>query len=405
MVNFSKTIRQEQQLKIGKLLVTLFIFSLLNTGLFVAPAWANDVNCGAQVNQSLDTCLNLTGMQVNLEGTITASSFGFSICFTAEQKQIQYTNLDWSWSVTGPTGVVKAGGKAAGVGLINGPSCGYGNIESVTVDGLTSGTNYTVAVSATNRGSSLSGSGSFTTANSVGGTGSSSVARPEYKHGGIAVVDSTGKVYGVFVGDLDYYADGTKTTTVEYMGCPIGCRMIPQTKADPTTGNVSGMISQPDRIVTVDESRTFTVTQTTPSQVTQTQQVTEAVTVSISVPSNSSSFTIADTASGSINLNPVISPTAQISISAVTIKDDSISDDSVLDDSRALSGTINYVGDDTSASISESEKQRTESLSISGNKTEQEVLSIIESKPELVEINRWSSMVTGSLRTIRYQFR
>ncbi|MEY3568421.1 MAG: hypothetical protein RL587_861, partial [Actinomycetota bacterium] len=78
MVNFSKTIRQEQQLKIGKLLVTLFIFSLLNTGLFVAPAWANDVNCGAQVNQSLDTCLNLTGMQVNLEGTITASSFGFS---------------------------------------------------------------------------------------------------------------------------------------------------------------------------------------------------------------------------------------------------------------------------------------------------------------------------------------
>ena len=181
--------------------------------------------------------------------------------------------------------------------------------------------------------------------------------------------------------------------------------MIPQTKADPTTGNVSGMISQPDRIVTVDESRTFTVTQTTPSQVTQTQQVTQAVTVSISVPSNSSSFTIADTASGSINLNPVISPTAQISISAVTIKDDSISDDSVLDDSRALSGTINYVGDDTSASISESEKQRTESLSISGNKTEQEVLSIIESKPELVEINRWSSMVIGSLRTIRYQFR
>jgi len=63
------------------------------------------------------------------------------------------------------------------------------------------------------------------------------------------------------------------------------------------------------------------------------------------------------------------------------------------------------VGDDTGASISESEKQRTESLSISGNKTEQEVLSIIESKPELVEINRWSSMVIASLRTIRYQFR
>ena len=84
--------------------------------------------------------------------------------------------------------------------------------------------------------------------------------------GGWAVIDSAGKVYGVVV--CDEAVCGTSGSwhgvmPVEYMGCPIGCRLVLQTSADPQTGNVAGWRSQEGIDVIYDSSsNTFSVQQT-----------------------------------------------------------------------------------------------------------------------------------------------
>ena len=84
--------------------------------------------------------------------------------------------------------------------------------------------------------------------------------------GGWAVIDSAGKVYGVVV--CDNAVCGTSGSwggvmPVEYMGCPIGCRLVLQTSADPQTGNVAGWRSQEGTDVIYDSSsNTFSVQQT-----------------------------------------------------------------------------------------------------------------------------------------------
>ena len=57
--------------------------------------------------------------------------------------------------------------------------------------------------------------------------------------GGYAVVHQDGHVCGVIVGNgPDPYGNGS-TMPVEYMGCPVGSRIIFQTKPSPS-GNVAG---------------------------------------------------------------------------------------------------------------------------------------------------------------------
>jgi hypothetical protein len=55
---------------------------------------------------------------------------------------------------------------------------------------------------------------------------------------GYAVVHPTGYVCGVIVGG-SYFAGNDKTMTSEYMGCPVGSKIISQTNASPE-GNVAG---------------------------------------------------------------------------------------------------------------------------------------------------------------------
>jgi len=88
--------------------------------------------------------------------------------------------------------------------------------------------------------------------------------------GGWAVIDSAGKVYGVIV--CDNAVCGTSGSwggvmPVEYMGCPIGCRLVLQTSADPQTGNVAGWRSQEGTdVIYNSSSNTFSVQQTNQSQ-------------------------------------------------------------------------------------------------------------------------------------------
>jgi hypothetical protein len=83
--------------------------------------------------------------------------------------------------------------------------------------------------------------------------------------GGWAVIDSSGKVYGVIV--CDNSVCGTSGSwggvmPVEYMGCPAGCRLVLQTSADPQTGNVAGWRSQEGTDVVYNErTNTFAVQQ------------------------------------------------------------------------------------------------------------------------------------------------
>ena len=56
--------------------------------------------------------------------------------------------------------------------------------------------------------------------------------------GGYAVIHPDGHVCGVIVGN-DYFSGNDRVMSSEYMGCPVGSRIIFQTKPSPT-GNVAG---------------------------------------------------------------------------------------------------------------------------------------------------------------------
>ena len=90
--------------------------------------------------------------------------------------------------------------------------------------------------------------------------------------GGWAVIDASGKVYGVVVCDNSVCGVNGSwggVMPVEYMGCPVGCRLVLQTSADPQTGNVAGWRSQEGTdVIYNSQTNTFAVqqeNQTTPS--------------------------------------------------------------------------------------------------------------------------------------------
>jgi hypothetical protein len=83
--------------------------------------------------------------------------------------------------------------------------------------------------------------------------------------GGWAVIDSSGKVYGVVVCDNSVCGVNGSwggVMPVEYMGCPAGCRLVLQTSADPQTGNVAGWRSQEGtEVIYNSQTNTFAVQQ------------------------------------------------------------------------------------------------------------------------------------------------
>ena len=60
--------------------------------------------------------------------------------------------------------------------------------------------------------------------------------------GGFAIVDSNGIVYDVVIAKVSDFGNNDKMLQQEYMGCPIGCRVIWQTQAD-SNGSVNRYIS------------------------------------------------------------------------------------------------------------------------------------------------------------------
>ena len=103
--------------------------------------------------------------------------------------------------------------------------------------------------------------------------------------GGFAVVHPDGHVCGVIVGRIAYFGGNDRTMTSEFMGCPIGARIILQTRQS-ETGNVAGTHGDGTNgtpLVTYeDTSRTFTVsntsaTSTTPVKTTVTLLIKDGV--------------------------------------------------------------------------------------------------------------------------------
>jgi len=96
---------------------------------------------------------------------------------------------------------------------------------------------------------------------------SSSMSPSSAELGGYAVVHPDGHVCGVIVAtSTDPFGNGG-TMPIEYMGCPVGSRIIFQTKADPDTGNVAGYHgSSPGSSVTYDDStNSFSISNSTPT--------------------------------------------------------------------------------------------------------------------------------------------
>jgi hypothetical protein len=113
-------------------------------------------------------------------------------------------------------------------------SYAYDEIKS----GFVPGSTYTLTVNSSIAGSSYSLTKSFTIAGGSTPATKSEAVIPQGL-GGYAVVHPNGKVCGVIVAtSADPFRNGG-TMPNEYMGCPVGSRIIFQTTASPT-GNVAG---------------------------------------------------------------------------------------------------------------------------------------------------------------------
>ena len=113
-------------------------------------------------------------------------------------------------------------------------SYAYDEIKS----GFIAGSTYTLTVNSVVAGATHSLTKTFTIAG-----GSLPATTSEYQPnpaglGGYAVIHPDGHVCGVIVGN-SYFAANDKVMTTSYMGCPVGSRIIFQTKPS-TSGNVSG---------------------------------------------------------------------------------------------------------------------------------------------------------------------
>jgi hypothetical protein len=82
----------------------------------------------------------------------------------------------------------------------------------------------------------------------------------ESEVGGFAVVHPDGHVCGVIVGSIEYFGGNDRTMTSEYMGCPIGAKIILQTTQS-ASGNVAGYGSGGGTTYNA-ETKIFTVSST-----------------------------------------------------------------------------------------------------------------------------------------------
>jgi hypothetical protein len=157
-------------------------------------------------------------------------------------------NVTWSGSIKTTSIIRDAAGKvfsektsqwgtdgfASGMPGDCSTSYAYDEIKS----GFIPGNTYTLTVNSTVAGATHSLTKSFTIAGgSLPGTTSEYQPNPSGL-GGYAVVHPDGRVCGVIVGN-SYFEGNDKTMTTSYMGCPVGSRVIFQTKPSPS-GNVSG---------------------------------------------------------------------------------------------------------------------------------------------------------------------
>jgi hypothetical protein len=114
--------------------------------------------------------------------------------------------------------------------------------------------------------------------------------------GGWAVIDLSGKVYGVIVCDNSVCGSSGSwggVMPVEYMGCPAGCRLVLQTSADPQTGNVAGWRSQEGTDVVYNEqTNTFAVQQDSQSSPTLIITPPSSTSLSFATPVNQSSVVL-----------------------------------------------------------------------------------------------------------------
>ena len=157
-------------------------------------------------------------------------------------------NVTWSGSIKTTSTIRDAAGKvfsektsqwgtdgfASGMPGDCSTSYAYDEIKS----GFIPGSSYTLTVSSIVAGVTHSLTKNFTIAG-----GSLPATTSEYQPnpsglGGYAVVHPDGHVCGVIVGN-SYFAGNDKTMTTSYMGCPVGSRVIFQTKPS-SSGNVSG---------------------------------------------------------------------------------------------------------------------------------------------------------------------
>ncbi len=157
-------------------------------------------------------------------------------------------NVTWSGSIKTTSIIRDAAGKvfsektsqwgtdgfASGMPGDCSTSYAYDEIKS----GFIPGSTYTLTVSSIVAGVTHSLTKNFTIAG-----GSLPATTSEYQPnpsglGGYAVVHPDGHVCGVIVGN-SYFAGNDKTMTTSYMGCPVGSRVIFQTKPS-SSGNVSG---------------------------------------------------------------------------------------------------------------------------------------------------------------------
>jgi hypothetical protein len=124
-------------------------------------------------------------------------------------------------------------------------------------------------------------------------------------NGGFAVVHPDGHVCGVIVGNIAYFGGNNRTMESEYMGCPIGARIIFQTKADPVTGNVAGYHgSSPETSVQYDNAtNSFTISNGSAATPSAPAKITLIIKDGIATDSSGRSFSTGNGVSASTTLS------------------------------------------------------------------------------------------------------
>ena len=258
----------------------------------------------------VDADLNFRSAQDSAVAAATLESQAWNAAHPGEQKCVQWGPIVHANGVSTASGGVCANPVPIPAG---GSSSSESSTSSITPTPTQSETSTPVVVSTPT--SSETSTSSVTPTPTPTPTASPAPVNGLAGVGGWAVIDSAGKVYGVIV--CDNAVCGTSGSwggvmPVEYMGCPIGCRLVLQTSADPQTGNVAGWRSQEGTDVIYDSSsNTFSVQQTNQSQPTL-----------IITPPSSSSYSFA------MPVNQVVVPSSNDS-STVSVETSTVSTNSV----------------------------------------------------------------------------